>query len=96
MQVISRLSGSIRVVEGRPERSRYATFGAHRDDDAALGQVAADFRETAAFMRESGEALLRSIGTPPLQALDLGCSEIAFLPQCFVRVHEEVPFPGMV
>jgi hypothetical protein len=86
MQVIS-------SARPNPDRGRQAGAFAvrhvrrHRDDDAALGQVAADFRETA-FMRESGEALVRSIGiTPPLQALDLGCSEIVFLPQCFVRVH---------
>jgi hypothetical protein len=87
MQVIS-------SARPNPDRGRQAGAFAvrhvrrHRDDDAALGQVAADFRETAAFMRGSGEALVRSIGiTPPLQALDLGCSEIVFLPQCFVRVH---------
>jgi len=35
-----------------------------------------DFTEIAAFMRESGEALVTSIGiTPPLQALDLGCGD---------------------
>ncbi len=35
-----------------------------------------DFTEIAAFMRESGEALVRSIGiTPPLKALDLGCGD---------------------
>ena len=43
MQVISSLPGPIRIAEGRPERSRYATLGAG-DDDAAVGQVAADFR----------------------------------------------------
>jgi ubiquinone/menaquinone biosynthesis C-methylase UbiE len=35
-----------------------------------------DFTEIAAFMRESGEALAKSIGiTPPLRALDLGCGD---------------------
>jgi ubiquinone/menaquinone biosynthesis C-methylase UbiE len=35
-----------------------------------------DFTEIAAFMRESGEALVNSIGiTPPLKALDLGCGD---------------------
>jgi ubiquinone/menaquinone biosynthesis C-methylase UbiE len=35
-----------------------------------------DFTEIAAFMRESGEALARSIGiAPPLRALDLGCGD---------------------
>jgi ubiquinone/menaquinone biosynthesis C-methylase UbiE len=35
-----------------------------------------DFSEIAAFMRESGEAVVNSIGiTPPLRALDLGCGD---------------------
>jgi ubiquinone/menaquinone biosynthesis C-methylase UbiE len=35
-----------------------------------------DFTEIAAFMRESGEALVRSIGVqPPLHVLDLGCGD---------------------
>ena len=35
-----------------------------------------DFTEIAAFMRESGEAVVNSIGIkPPLRALDLGCGD---------------------
>jgi ubiquinone/menaquinone biosynthesis C-methylase UbiE len=35
-----------------------------------------DFTEIAAFMRDSGEALVKSIGiTSPLRALDLGCGD---------------------
>src|SRR5580693_5920387 len=35
-----------------------------------------DFTEIAAFMRESGETVARSIGiTPPLEVLDLGCGD---------------------
>jgi ubiquinone/menaquinone biosynthesis C-methylase UbiE len=35
-----------------------------------------DFTEIAAFMRQSGEAVVNSIGiTPPLRALDLGCGD---------------------
>ena len=35
-----------------------------------------DFTEIAAFMRESGEAVVKSIGiTPPLRVLDLGCGD---------------------
>jgi ubiquinone/menaquinone biosynthesis C-methylase UbiE len=35
-----------------------------------------DFTEIAAFMRESGEALVKSIGVkPPLRVLDLGCGD---------------------
>ena len=35
-----------------------------------------DFTEIAAFMRQSGEAFVQSLGiTPPLRALDLGCGD---------------------
>ena len=35
-----------------------------------------DFTEIAAFMRQSGEAIIQSIGiTPPLLVLDLGCGD---------------------
>jgi len=35
-----------------------------------------DFTEIAAFMRQSGEAVVESLGiTPPLRALDLGCGD---------------------
>jgi ubiquinone/menaquinone biosynthesis C-methylase UbiE len=35
-----------------------------------------DFREIAAFMRQSGEAVVESLGvTPPLSVLDLGCGD---------------------
>ena len=35
-----------------------------------------DFTEIAAFMRDSGEALVESLGiAPPLKALDLGCGD---------------------
>src|SRR5438046_1999670 len=35
-----------------------------------------DFTEIAALMRQSGEALVQSIGiTPPLRVLDLGCGD---------------------
>ncbi|HSP67636.1 MAG TPA: class I SAM-dependent methyltransferase [Bryobacteraceae bacterium] len=35
-----------------------------------------DFTEIAALMRESGEALVKSLGiTPPLRVLDLGCGD---------------------
>jgi ubiquinone/menaquinone biosynthesis C-methylase UbiE len=35
-----------------------------------------DFTEIAAFMRQSGEAIIQSIGiTPPLRVLDLGCGD---------------------
>ena len=35
-----------------------------------------DFTEIAAFMRESGEAVVKSLGVnPPLRALDLGCGD---------------------
>src|SRR5580700_1794664 len=35
-----------------------------------------DFTEIAAFMRQSGEAVVQSLGiTPPLRVLDLGCGD---------------------
>ena len=35
-----------------------------------------DFTEIAAFMRQSGEALVQSLGiTPPLRVMDLGCGD---------------------
>lgn len=35
-----------------------------------------DFTQIAAFMRQSGEAVVESIGiNPPLRALDLGCGD---------------------
>ena len=35
-----------------------------------------DFTEIAALMRESGEAVVKSLGiTPPLRVLDLGCGD---------------------
>src|SRR5438132_12427047 len=35
-----------------------------------------DFSQIAAFMRQSGEAVVKSLGiTTPLRALDLGCGE---------------------
>src|SRR5258707_13378996 len=35
-----------------------------------------DFTQIAAFMRESGEAVVKSLGiTPSLRALDLGCGD---------------------
>ena len=35
-----------------------------------------DFTEIAAFMRQSGEVVVESLGiTPPLRALDLGCGD---------------------
>jgi hypothetical protein len=36
-----------------------------------------DFTEIAALMRESGEAMVNSLGVvPPLRALDLGCGAV--------------------
>ncbi len=35
-----------------------------------------DFTKIAALMRESGEAVVKSLGiTPPLRVLDLGCGD---------------------
>jgi cyclopropane fatty-acyl-phospholipid synthase-like methyltransferase len=35
-----------------------------------------DFTEIAAFMRQSGEAVVQSLGiAPPMRVLDLGCGD---------------------
>ena len=49
--------------------------GAARNPNQALWEKG-DFTEIAAFMRQSGEAVVESLGvTPPLRALDLGCGD---------------------
>ena len=49
--------------------------GAAKSPNQALWEKG-DFTEIAAFMRQSGEALVESLGLiPPLQALDLGCGD---------------------
>jgi ubiquinone/menaquinone biosynthesis C-methylase UbiE len=52
-----------------------APNGAAKNPNQALWEKG-DFTEIAAFMRQSGEALVESLGlTPPLRALDLGCGD---------------------
>jgi ubiquinone/menaquinone biosynthesis C-methylase UbiE len=49
--------------------------GAAENPNKALWEKG-DFTEIAAFMRQSGEAVVESLGvTPPLCALDLGCGD---------------------
>jgi len=49
--------------------------GAASNPNQALWEKG-DFTEIAAFMRQSGEALVESLGVrPPLRALDLGCGD---------------------
>jgi ubiquinone/menaquinone biosynthesis C-methylase UbiE len=49
--------------------------GAAKNPNQALWEKG-DFTEIAAFMRQSGEAVVESLGlTPPLRALDLGCGD---------------------
>src|SRR5215831_529451 len=49
--------------------------GGARNSNQALWEKG-DFTEIAAFMRQSGEALVESLGvTPPLSVLDLGCGD---------------------
>ena len=49
--------------------------GAAKNPNKALWEKG-DFTEIAAFMRQSGEAVVESLGvTPPLRALDLGCGD---------------------
>jgi ubiquinone/menaquinone biosynthesis C-methylase UbiE len=52
-----------------------APNGAGTSPNQALWEKG-DFTEIAAFMRQSGEAVVESLGvTPPLRALDLGCGD---------------------
>lgn len=53
----------------------YAQGGAVPNPNKQLWEKG-DFTEIAAFMRESGEAVVQSIGiTPPARVLDLGCGD---------------------
>jgi len=52
-----------------------APNGAAKNPNQALWEKG-DFTEIAAFMRQSGEAVVQSLGvTPPLRALDIGCGD---------------------
>lgn len=52
-----------------------APVGGDRNPNQALWEKG-DFTEIAAFMRQSGEAVVESLGvTTPLRALDLGCGD---------------------
>jgi len=52
-----------------------AANGVAKNPNQALWEKG-DFTEIAAFMRQSGEAVVESLGvTPPLGALDLGCGD---------------------
>jgi len=52
-----------------------ALSGTTKNPNQALWEKG-DFTEIAAFMRQSGEAVVESLGvTPPLCALDLGCGD---------------------
>ena len=52
-----------------------AVNGAAKNPNQALWEKG-DFTEIAACMRQSGEAVVESLGvTPPLRALDLGCGD---------------------
>ena len=52
-----------------------AANGAAKNPNQALWEKG-DFTEIAACMRQSGEAVVESLGvTPPLRALDLGCGD---------------------
>ena len=61
---------SLKTMETNP-----APTGADKNPNQALWEKG-DFTEIAAFMRQSGEAVVESLGvTPPLRALDLGCGD---------------------
>jgi ubiquinone/menaquinone biosynthesis C-methylase UbiE len=56
-------------------KANTAADGAAKNQNQALWEKG-DFTEIAAFMRQSGEAVVESLGvTPPLRALDLGCGD---------------------
>ena len=56
-------------------RTNTAANGAAENPNKALWEKG-DFTEIASFMRQSGEAVVESLGvTPPLRALDLGCGD---------------------
>jgi len=55
--------------------TKTAADAATKNPNQALWEKG-DFTEIAAFMRQSGEAVVESLGvTPPLRALDLGCGD---------------------
>jgi len=59
----------------RTKETKTAPNGAAKNANQALWERG-DFTEIAAFMRQSGEAVVGSLGiTPPLRALDLGCGD---------------------
>ena len=61
---------SLKTMETNP-----APTGAAKNPNQALWEKG-DFTEIAAFMRQSGETVVESLGvTPPLRALDLGCGD---------------------
>ena len=68
------------ALDSKPEWDRigqntHALKGVIMNPNKALWEKG-DFTEIAAFMRESGDAVVKSIGiTPPLRALDLGCGD---------------------
>jgi ubiquinone/menaquinone biosynthesis C-methylase UbiE len=56
-------------------KANTAADGAAKNQNQALWEKG-DFTEIATFMRQSGEAVVESLGvTPPLRALDLGCGD---------------------
>jgi len=65
-----------------------ALGGATKNPNQALWEKG-DFTEIAAFMRQSGEAVVESLGvTPPLRALDLGCGDgTTALPLAFLGAN---------
>jgi ubiquinone/menaquinone biosynthesis C-methylase UbiE len=67
----------IASLPGKLEQALWAIRpgGNHVNPNKALWEKG-NFTEIAAFMRQSGEAVVESIGiTPPLRALDLGCGD---------------------
>ena len=64
-----------RLAKEKTANQKWDRMGVIMNPNQALWEKG-DFTEIAAFMRESGEALVKSIGvTPPVRALDLGCGD---------------------
>ena len=65
-----------------------APNGAAKNPNQVLWEKG-DFTEIAAFMRQSGEAVVESLGvSPPLRALDLGCGDgTTALPLALLGAH---------
>src|SRR4029077_10122149 len=62
--------------DSQPHSNRFNTMNQTMINPNQALWEKGDFTEIAALMRQSGEAMVKSLGiTPPLRALDLGCGD---------------------